>query len=138
MRLPTPGGSGGGRWGSPSALQGTGVIRMLIGGGMLLQPERSLRSMGLDSGTASRAAFVARMLGARDAALGAGLVHAVRRGSDPLPWLLAQAVSDAVDLVGFLDARRRGLIGTKPAIAAALAASSGVFAETKAVRALRG
>ena len=40
----------------------------------------------------------ARALGARDALLSAGLVHAHRRERDPVPWLVSLAASDLVDI----------------------------------------
>ena len=136
MKLPSRR-SGSNRLASRGSLQGTGLIRVLVGGALVAQPERSLRAMGLAAPTDTQAAHIARMVGTRDALLGAGLIHAARRGSDPMPWLLTSLVADLSDLVVFVDARRRSVIGTKPAVLSALAAASGVAAEAAAVRAVR-
>ena len=55
-------------------------------------------------------------LGARDAALGAGVIAATTAGAGARPWLLAGIASDAVDLVATWRNRaalpRLGVLGT--------------------------
>lgn len=51
--------------------------------------------------------LLARMLGARDLALGLGTVIALDRGAPVRGWLEASAVSDAADLVSSLLAKSR-------------------------------
>lgn len=50
--------------------------------------------------------YLSRMLGARDLALGLGAVIALDRGAPVRGWLEGAAVSDAVDAVATLLARR--------------------------------
>lgn len=72
--------------------------RIAYGVALVANPRRTARRWlgdGLDSG-AGRVG--ARALGARDALLSAGLVQALEREHDPLPWLLFLAVSDLVDI----------------------------------------
>ena len=45
-------------------------------------------------------------MGARDLGIGAGIVHALQRGADARPWVLAGVLADAADLAGTLRARR--------------------------------
>jgi hypothetical protein len=86
--------------------------RVLAGAGMLARPELLPRLAGVDAATAARVAWLGRMLGAREVALGAGTLVALRRGSGAESgagsWLLGSALSDAVDAVAFGGAVARG------------------------------
>ena len=72
--------------------------RVAYGVALVANPRRTARRWlgdGLDHGGGR---VGARALGARDALLSVGLVDALQRGRDPLPWLLSLAASDLVDI----------------------------------------
>ena len=109
-------------------LIGTG--RVLLGGAFLAAPVASTRALGLDSATAKRVSFLARMMAARDVAIGAGTAAASRPGGRPGGWLLAGAFADAADavvIVGALKNKRAngpiaaGVVGGAVALAAVAA-----------------
>jgi hypothetical protein len=83
------------------------LIRALVGGGrfafgagFLLAPSPILRIWWPDDGTSGPIATgLARGLGARDIALGLGILTAVLRSESSRGWLLAAAGADAADLV---------------------------------------
>jgi hypothetical protein len=108
------------RWTS-DRLAAAGLLRVGVGLGLLARPSVLPQAMGVDSSTAARIGWLVQMAGARDAAIGAGLVHAARTRRDPVPWVLAGAVCDAVDAVAFALAAARGRV--RPALGAAAAAS---------------
>ena len=84
--------------------------RVALGVGMIARPDLMPRLLGVDSGTAGRMGWLGRMFGAREVALGAGLLAAERAGSSTDEWLLAGALSDGIDAVAFAEAARRGLV----------------------------
>ena len=87
-------------------LIGTG--RVLLGGAFLAAPVASTRALGLDSATAKRVSFLARMMAARDVAIGAGTAAAAGQGGRPGGWLLAGAFADAADAVVIAGALKSG------------------------------
>jgi hypothetical protein len=113
---------------TPATILGAG--RALLGLALLVAPAPILRAwLGrCDHATA----VLGRGLGARDVALGAGLVAALARDGDPAPWLVAGAVADVGDTAATLAAGDRipsaGRNGT-----VALAASSAVAGVALAV-----
>lgn len=109
------------------------VARLGVGVSMLAAPTSMPRLLGVDRGSAERVAWLARMGGARELALGAGTLHALRRGEGTRPWLLGSAVCDAVDAVvlGAAAGRRQvhPVLGfAVAAVAAASAAASALDA----------
>ncbi len=84
-----------------------GFGRVAIGTAFLLAPTFSVRMLGVDSATAKRMAFLARMTAARDIALGAGTLHA-GTGRRAVPWLLAGAGADLVDAAAIAAALKSG------------------------------
>lgn len=84
---------------------------MAIGAGFLAAPVMSVRVLGLDSATAARVTWLARMTAIRDGVVGAGTVATSARGSGAAGWLLAGSVSDAVDAVILASALRDGRVG---------------------------
>jgi hypothetical protein len=76
-----------------------GLGRVGVGAALLARPASLPRAVGVDSISARRMAWVVRLFAVRDAALGAGAVHAVLTGRPARPWLLAQAISDGSDAV---------------------------------------
>src|SRR2546421_426957 len=59
-----------------------GAGRVALGTTFLSVPVTSLRIMGLDTGTATRVVWLARMTAARDVVLGAGTVCSSTRGGE--------------------------------------------------------
>jgi hypothetical protein len=91
--------------------------RVVLASAFLAAPVPGLRALGVDTATAQRVAWLTRMMAVRDAALGAGAGVARRRGADPRPWLVAGAVSDAVDALVVAAAIKQGrLRGAGPAL----------------------
>ena len=82
--------------------------RFAIGCAALADPVAAIRLLGVDTATASRAAWLARMCAARDAALGAGTISSVASRRGQTSWLLAGAVADAGDAAAFALAVRSG------------------------------
>lgn len=100
----------------------TSLGRVMAGIATFARPETLPRALGVDHGTARRATFITRMFAAREAALGLGALHALSRGKDVTPWVLAQAVGDAGDALALAEAARRSQI--KPVRGALLAAGA--------------
>jgi len=100
-----------------------GAGRLAIGCAALVGPEASIRLLGLDSATATRAAWLARMCAARDVALGAGTISSVASRRGQTSWLLAGALADAGDAAAFALAVRSGRL---PRTRGYLAAATGV------------
>jgi hypothetical protein len=73
--------------------------RIGVGVALFVRPDSLPRAVGVDSVSARRMAWVVRLFAARDAALGAGALHAVLTGRPARPWLLAQALADGSDAV---------------------------------------
>ena len=120
-----------------SGLTATGMLRVGVGAALLARPATLPKALGVDSVTARQVRWLSAMLGARDLALGAGLVHAARTKRDPRPWLLAAAFSDAVDALAFGRAALRGDVGAAAGLLCFGAAATGVVAETASLRALQ-
>jgi hypothetical protein len=85
-----------------------GLARAGLGASLLAAPRFGTRLMGLDSGTARRMVWLTRMAAARDLALGAGTLAALRDGRDVARWLAVGAAADLADTVILADATRRG------------------------------
>lgn len=115
-----------------------GAGRVALGLGFMAAPVLSMRVMGLDTATASRAAWLAQMTAARDLVLGAGTVSSVSRASGAAPWLLAGAVSDAADTVFVGAALRGGKVRGPGAqgmwVAGAVSSAIGVWAALGSLR----
>ncbi|PZS15368.1 MAG: hypothetical protein DLM57_12890 [Pseudonocardiales bacterium] len=108
-----------------------GAGRAAIGAIFLAAPVSSVRLLGLDTATATRVTWLARMTAARDGVLGAGTLVSSARREGAGGWLLAGSVSDAVDAVVLVAALRDGKVRgrraqaiTAGAIGAALAAAA--------------
>jgi hypothetical protein len=87
-----------------------GAGRMAIGAMFLAAPVSSVRLLGLDTATAARITWLARMTAARDTVLGTGTVVSSGRGQGAAGWLLAGSVSDAVDAALLASALRSGTV----------------------------
>lgn len=103
--------------------------RTAFAAALMAAPVSSARLLGADTATAQRVVWLTRMLAVRDGALGVGGLAALRGDGSSAPWLLAGAVSDAVDTVVIGQALRQGRLKGVAAAAvvplAALAAISG-------------
>ncbi len=84
------------------------AIRANIGLGAWLAPRLAGRLFGLDAEANPQLPYVARLFGARDVALGAGV--AASSGSARRLWLQIGMVCDAADAVAGLIAGRNGEI----------------------------
>ena len=82
--------------------------RSVIAAAIMAAPVMTVRFAGTDTATARRVSWLTRMMAIRDGAIGVGGVLAARRGGNVAPWLLAGAVSDAVDAVALAGALRGG------------------------------
>jgi len=107
-----------------------GIGRIAIGAGLLALP-RLTGTVWLGSPAEQPGGQLAvASLGARDMALGAGMVWALGgRKRDPRPWLLASAAGDLADLAGVLR-HREGLTSASAITTAAMAggaAAAGVW-----------
>ena len=79
--------------------------RIGIGLAAIIAPGIASRVMGGPGAARGVAPLLARMLGARDAALGLGIVIALDRGKPVRGWLEAAALSDSVDFAACVLAR---------------------------------
>jgi len=123
-------------WWTRSGLVSAGVFRMGLGATLVVRPANLAKTVGVDSATAAKVSWLGSMVGVRDIALGWGLVHAARRGDDARPWLLAQAVSDAVDAAAFTAAVAKGNARPAKTLAIAAFAALGTASELQAYRGL--
>ena len=79
--------------------------RIAIGVVSLLAPGVVARTMSGSDGPAGGTRLFARMVGARDLALGLALLVALNRGAPVRGWLEASAVVDGIDVAACLLAR---------------------------------
>jgi len=85
----------------------TAAGRFGLGIALMLSPRRfGRRWIGADADRAG-ASLAVRATGARDAALGLGLLMAYRRGRPVRGWLEAAALTDAADFVSTIIAFRK-------------------------------
>lgn len=80
--------------------------RVGIGAAMVAAPGLVARSWVGAVGSEPGARVLTTALGARDVAIGLGLVRALRGGGRAAPWLRAAALADAADLAATIRARR--------------------------------
>jgi hypothetical protein len=99
--------------------------RIAIGVVSLLVPGVVGRTMMGSDGDSGGRRLLLRAVGARDLALGVGVLAALDRGAPVRGWLRASAVADGLDAAGSLLARRH----LRPTVfpAAAGAATAGVL-----------
>jgi hypothetical protein len=88
--------------------RGLAINRISFGVGLILKPSLYARSwVGSDAAGEEATKVLARALGARDLALGAGGLLALRGGDAERArrWFAAQALTDAVDFIATVPAR---------------------------------
>jgi hypothetical protein len=78
--------------------------RLALGGVLTVAPGFVTRTWVGETTTATKVLGVG--FGARDVAIGTGLLQALDSNGDARPWLLAGAAGDVADLVATLAARR--------------------------------
>lgn len=103
--------------------------RMAVGAAAIVAPGLATRVMGDRRGVAGIAPVFARMLGARDIALGLGAVIALDRGKPVRGWLEAAALADTADSVASILGREKlsPLAFKASAVLAAASAAVGVL-----------
>ena len=72
------------------------TVRTGIGAVMLLAPQLLSQVLGVDAASRARTSWLVQMVGAREVAMGAGLLAADRSGT-ARAWALAGAASDLAD-----------------------------------------
>jgi hypothetical protein len=99
-----------------------GLTRAAVGALVLARATDTLRLAGADRVTATHLAWVARLAGIRDLALGAGLLTAQATRRDTHTWLWAGMLADAADVSVFVTSTARGHL--PPAIGTAMATAA--------------
>lgn len=107
--------------GTPRSLA---VARIAFGAVVLARPAMLARGMRVDSATARRTTWLARMFASREIALGAATLLALRGDGNHRPWLAANAAIDALDAAALLVAARQRQAGAAAAIAGAAGAAA--------------
>jgi hypothetical protein len=107
--------------------------RVALGAALILAPKLVLRPWIGEVGNTTGGRVLGAGFGARDLAMGAGTIHALRNGGPVRPWLLASALVDAVDF-GATFAARRSLPRT--ATATCVLAATGTVASLWTARQL--
>jgi hypothetical protein len=82
------------------------ALRIAVGAGAWLAPRLSARLLGMEEENSPQAAYLMRLFGVRDAALGVGLM-ASAKGQRP-SWLRTAIGCDLADGAASLLATRRG------------------------------
>ena len=96
--------------------------RCAVGAGAYLAPNLSGRLFGLDPDGNPQASYLGRLFGARDVALGAGVLRSPRKQKDA--WVAAGMACDVADVgAGALA----GIRGTLPASSAAMVTATAAF-----------
>jgi hypothetical protein len=87
-----------------------GVGRLALGGAFLAFPVASVRTLGVDTASAGRMAWLARMAAARDIALGLGVLGTVATRRGRAAALATTALVDAVDAAVIAVAANEGRV----------------------------
>jgi hypothetical protein len=83
------------------------TARLFVGAAFIAAPGRAAAGWIGADGHRDAVYVLARAFGARDAALGAGTLAALRGGGSARPWILAGLAADATDLAATLIAGDR-------------------------------
>ena len=96
--------------------------RVVVGAAAYLAPNLSGRLFGLDPDNNPQASYIGRLFGARDVALGAGVLRSPKKQKDA--WVAAGMACDVADVgAGALA----GIRGTLPPSAAAMVTATAAF-----------
>jgi hypothetical protein len=85
---------------------GLAANRVLFGAAFLISPTRAAKSWIGPAAASAGGAVMVRAAGARDLALGAGALAALRGAADARPWFTGHLVADATDAAATWAARR--------------------------------
>ena len=121
----------------PSVVPALGITRVVIGAGMIVNPEGLGKALGLSQERAREAGWLARLAGAREIGIGLGTIAAWRAGAPTAGWVAAQAISDGSDAVAFAVSAAQGKITPARGWAMGLFALSGAVSEALTAMALR-
>jgi hypothetical protein len=91
-----------------------GFVRIITGAALFFAPRRSARTWTGESSRELTSNLAVRGMGARDIAIGLGILMALERGAPVRGWLEAGVLSDAADAVGTLS--QWGDLGTPRAL----------------------
>jgi hypothetical protein len=108
------------------------IARLAIGGSAFATPRLAGRGFGLDAEANPQSPYLARLFGARDAALGIGILTS--DGDARRQWLLIGAGCDAADVLAGLAGGRAGYL---PKGTTALLTATALSAIAMGVLALR-
>jgi hypothetical protein len=108
------------------------IARLAIGGSAFATPRLAGRAFGLDSEANPQAPYLARLFGARDAALGIGILTS--DGDARRQWIMIGAGCDAADALAGLAGGRAGYL---PKATSALVTATALGAIVLGVLALR-
>lgn len=114
-----------------------GLTRLAIGAGLLVGPAGLGKALGLSADEAKRAGWLARLMGAREIAIGLGTLDAWRTGRPVDGWVAAQGMSDASDAVAFASVALAGRVSPARGWGMSLFALSGAVSEGLTAVALR-
>jgi hypothetical protein len=114
-----------------------GLGRLAVGGAFFVSPVTSVRVLGLDTASAKRMAFLARMAAARDIVLGAGALMA-RDPRSKAGWIAAGAASDVADSLVIGAAVKDGTARGVPAVIVVAGAAGAGLLGFWAAAGLRG
>lgn len=114
-----------------------GLTRVAIGVGLLVGPAGLGKALGLTADEATKAAWLARLMGAREVAIGLGTLDAWRSGRPTDGWVAAQGISDASDAIAFAAVAASGRISPVRGWGMSLFALSGAISEGLTAIALR-
>jgi hypothetical protein len=102
--------------------------RVAVGAAAYLAPNLSGRLFGLDPDNNPQASYIGRLFGARDVALGAGVLRSPKKQKDA--WVAAGMACDVADVGAGALAGIRGTL--PPSAAAMVTATAALFALTSA------
>ena len=109
------------------------TVRTAVGAVMLLVPHVLPQVLGVDAAARARTTWLVQMLGAREVAMGAGVLAADRSAVRPLA--LAGSACDVVDALAIGAAVRRGVVSRSWGGAVAVSAlAAGLAGLTRAGR----
>src|SRR5215210_7895380 len=104
------------------------ISRIAVGAGAWLMPNLSGRMFGMDPEGNPQLSYIGRLFGARDVALGAGVLRSPRKQKDA--WVAAGMACDVADVGAGALAGIRGTL--PPSSAAMVTATAAFFALTSA------
>jgi peptide-methionine (R)-S-oxide reductase len=105
-----------------------GAGRTALGTAFLAFPVASVRLLGVDTASANRVVWLARMAAVRDAALGLGVLGAATARRGRVPALVASGLVDATDAAVIVAAAREHRVDRARGYLIAAGAAAGAVA----------